>query len=65
MQIPAPHYYHKEVAMEENINCIGIEFTDKELDQIMEYQRIIEADTIQEAIMDAIGSMLDLIDDAK
>ena len=48
--------------MEENIKCIGIEFTDKELEQIMEYQRIIEADTVQEAIMDAIGSMIDLMD---
>ena len=49
--------------MEENTKCIGIEFTDKELEQIIEYQRIIEADTVQEAIMDAIGSMLDLFAD--
>lgn len=42
---------------------IMIEFTGKELDLILKYQEVSEADTVQNAIMNAISLALDHVDD--
>ncbi len=42
--------------MNENIN---IEFSDKDFELIMKYANLIEADTVQAAIMNAISIALD------
>ena len=44
---------------------VVIEFTGKDLDMILEYQKEAEATTVQNAIMNAISLALDHADDCK